>query len=186
MAHYKEILDEFTLLVENDDHWNLSRHGSGVYVFYLRKEALLPDCGLKIKFRRYKGRRIFYSGSSNRLYSRLIRGHLKHGGVSTIRRTIGALFGFVSQLRYPNSKSKTTRFSVEEEQVITDWIRNNIIIQVYFTKDYKALETWIIKEFLPPGNLSQVKDRRNLDLRKLISCNRKPAVVIRSIQPAKG
>lgn len=110
---------------------------------------------------------------------------------STIRKSIGCLMGFKlkSDNMYSSSLSSKKRFNDMEEQVITEWMRKNLMVLYYANNDFKINGQELMKTYNPPLNLQGNFHKVNAEYRKQLSALRtgtnlsNPAVTPEMTQP---
>ena len=110
---------------------------------------------------------------------------------STIRKSIGCLMGFKlkSDNMYSNSLSPKKRFNDMEEQVVTEWMKKNLMILYYANNDFKNAGQELMKVYNPPLNLQGNFYKVNAEYRKQLSALRavtnlsNPAIVPEMTQP---
>lgn len=128
----------------------------GVYIVLIRDLTTLPNQGFDISCKTFKGLDVVYVGRSiSNLRNRIWNRHLgKVSGNSTLRQSLGCLFGFK---QYPRDKENLEndfiRFSKENEIKLTAWMKNNFLFYYYPCADFKLVESVLIKMFNPPLNL---------------------------------
>lgn len=111
---------------------------------------------------------------------------------STIRKSIGCLMGLKlkSENMYSDSLSSKKRFNDMEEQVVTEWMKRNLMVLYYANNDFKKNGQELMKEYNPPLNLQGNFYKVNAEYRKQLSALRtganlsNPAVVPEMTQPS--
>jgi len=111
---------------------------------------------------------------------------------STIRKSIGCLIGFKlkSDNMYSDSLSSKKGFNDMEEQLVTEWMKKNLLVLYYTNNDYKNAGQELIKVYNPPLNLQGNFYKVNAEYRKQLSALRtganlsNPAVVPEMAQPS--
>ena len=167
----QKILSEFAPFLPIVDDRHIIPKEKGVYMFLLKEGARLPKNAKGIRYESLFGMRVLYVGISSNIYKRLIRQHLRDGGISTLRKTLGVLWGY--QLILRSARSKKTRFSVEDEAELTEWMRKNTVF--YFLKSVRhvELEQDVIRHLRPVLNLKGNNDEINAKFRGTIKLQRK-------------
>ena len=81
-----------------------------------------------------------------------------NGGNSTLRKTLGSLFGYQKIPRDKNYQiNKKTKFGAEDENSLTAWMERNLLF-AYLANDKKdELESFLIDSLLPPLNVEGSK-----------------------------
>jgi hypothetical protein len=145
----------------------------GNYLVCLKSGVELPETSISPIFSDYHGLRVLYTGISKKLRSRYEMHFLKeNAGRSTLRLSLGVLFGYEQVPRDKNSNNGKTKFSLPDEKSLSDWMKENLIFFYCQNADYKCTEKELIKYFQPPLN----KDKRNsvnFEYRRLITTLRK-------------
>lgn len=156
---------------------------AGVYLIVLRPTATLPimtknlEMPLMSDFS-FNGEvyKVIYAGKSSKsLHARDYAQHFNGtAGRSTLRKSIGCLMGYKLIPRDANAplNGKTT-FNVEDENNLTEWMVNNLLLFYSVTNDFTNLEKELIKEYNPPLNLQGNFYKVNFNFRKKLSLLRK-------------
>ncbi len=149
-------MDEFAQLqAGRDTVANIpDRAEPGVYAIFARERDCLPSISIPPS-------ELVYIGLSGDLAQ---RNHFKakHSGFHSPRRSFGAILKDQLQLQAiprGSGRSKTNyrcyRFSDEDEQKLTDWMRANLEYAVCpYSGDIDALEANLIEGLEPPLNLT--------------------------------
>ncbi|WP_018669273.1 GIY-YIG nuclease family protein [Bacteroides gallinarum] len=68
----------------------------GNYIITLRKDSNLPNIGIDITFHTFQGMNVIYTGlAGNSLRNRDVKKHFNgNAGTSTLRKSLGCLFGY--------------------------------------------------------------------------------------------
>lgn len=147
-------------------------NSSGNYILCLKKNSTLPTVAIKPILTNFEGLEVIYTGlASGSLRTRDFRQHFKgnNAGRSTLRKSLGVLFGYKQIPRDSDPTTRKTKFNFEDEQKLSEWMCNNLVMYFLPTPDFKAIEIELINQFNPPLNL---KDNRNIisfDYRRLLS-----------------
>lgn len=144
------------------DPESLIAHSSGNYIICLRKGSRLPKISIQPTFTNLDGLQVIYTGiSSSSLRTRDYKQHFKgdNAGRSTIRKSLGVLFGYKQIHRDKNLNSGKTKFSQEDERKLSAWMCENLILYFFVTSDFNNIEHQLINHFNPPLN---IKDNKNL------------------------
>lgn len=102
---------------------------------------------------------MLYTGIASDLKRRIWTNHLHgNGGNSTLRKTLGSLFGYQKIPRDKNYQiNKKTKFGAEDENSLTAWMERNLLF-AYLANDKKdELESFLIDSLLPPLNVEGSK-----------------------------
>lgn len=111
---------------------------------------------------------------------------------STIRKSIGCLMGFKlkSDNMYSDFLSSKKRFNDMEEQLVTEWMKKNLLVLYYANNDCKNAGQELMKVYNPPLNLQGNFYKVNAEYRKQLSALRtgtnlpNPTVVPEMTQPS--
>lgn len=148
---------------------------AGNYVFLLRKGSQLPkvDIDPQIPEVTLNGNtyQAIYTGiASKNLRQRDYRTHFvgNNASRSTLRKTIGSLFGYDLILR-KESDTKHKRFKPDDEEKLTKWMISNLILVFVENADPEPLEEKLIAELNPPLNLDKNSNKVNKEFRALLS-----------------
>ena len=151
----------------------------GNYIVVLRDESNLPKdkIDIELKFSLYNNHRVIYTGISKDLRKRDIGNHLNGtGGSSTLRKSLGVLFGYQLYPRDKNNpKSKKTTFKIDDEEKLSTWMKNNLLFYHWANNESDNNEKVLINTYDPPLNLdkSQVsEDSENKAYRDAVSALR--------------
>jgi hypothetical protein len=144
----------------------------GNYIVCLRKGAKLPDVGIEFETIPYQGLKVIYTGIAGKsLRKRDYRQHFtgNNAGSSTLRKSIGSLFGFPKIARDKNADNGKTKFNQSDEMKLSEWMMKNLLL-FFKTNSYPdVLENELISTLNPPLILSKNKNFINLEFRKRLS-----------------
>jgi len=136
----------------------------GNYIVVLRKTAKMPDAAVTPVYKSYMGYDVVYTGiSSKSLRERDYKHHFtgNNAGRSTLRKSLGCLMGFKQIPRDNKKDNKKTKFGEKDEERLSDWMKENLLLFFSSQKDVKTLEERLIKEFNPPLNIQKNKEGKN-------------------------
>ena len=154
----------------------------GNYIIVLRNTSSLP---IKVQITTtpiltsfdYKEEKynVVYVGKSSK--SLRIRDYNQHftgtAGYSTIRKSLGCLLGFKLIPRDINSpQNGKTKFNETDESVLTEWMKDNLLLFHYANNDYADIEKELIRIYNPPLNLQGNFNKINFNFRKELSALR--------------
>lgn len=145
---------------------------SGNYILCLKKNSKLPIVSIKPIFTNFEGLQVLYTGiAGGSLRTRDFRQHFKgnNAGCSTLRKSLGVLFGYKQIPRDSDSNTGKTKFSNADELKLSEWMCNNLIMFFLPTSDYDKIEIELINHFNPPLNLKDNSNIINADFRRLLS-----------------
>ncbi len=146
----------------------------GNYLILLKENSNLPKTNALINWKYYKNKKVVYTGISNKsLRSRDFKQHFTGtAGNSTLRKSIGSMFGFKKIPRDKIDNGKT-KFNKDDENKLTQWMKNNLELHYFTNQTPDKYEQELIDIFNPPLNLSKNKNIVNLEFRKELSQLRK-------------
>lgn len=152
----------------------------GNYLVTIRDIKALPTLGYKVVTRQYKGQELIYTGiSKTDLFKRIWKSHVYGtAGRSTLRRTLGSLFGYAPIPRDKNNPDNgKIRFNEEDEAALTAWIRENLVFHILQNDAPGDLEKKLIRSLNPPLNLDENDNPVNQEFRAALSerRSRKPS-----------
>lgn len=153
----------------------------GNYIVTLRKGTSLPDIGVTPIFTIFQNMNVIYTGvAGTSLQDRDIKKHFKgSAGSSTLRKSIGCLFGYKLIPRDNQfKKNKKTKFSKEDESQLSTWMTHNLLLFYYPNTDYISLEERLIQKYNPPLNLDKNLNPINKECRAKLS-------LLRNIAPCQ-
>ena len=169
-------LNDFAPFVPNEERPGSISRKPGVYIVLIRDLTSFPNCGYDISCKKFKGLNVVYVGmSKSNLYKRIWNRHLgKVSGNSTLRQSLGALFGFKQFPRdKDNLENDFIRYSEENEAWLTDWMKDNLIFYYYPCDDCDLVESALIKLFNPLLCLDGDLAVENAQLRAFIQVSRR-------------
>jgi hypothetical protein len=170
----KSVLESFKLnrFDPKVDSENKVANSSGNYIICLRRNSKLPSVSITPIMTTFEGLNVIYTGiASLSLRTRDYRQHFKgnNAGRSTLRKSLGALFGYNQIARDINSDSNKTKFNNYDEEKLTEWMHSNLLMFFLPTVDYNAIELSLINLFNPPLNLKDNHNTINAGYRRLLS-----------------
>ena len=156
---------------------------AGNYVFLLRKGSHLPKVDIEPKIPEVtldgNTYQAIYTGiASESLRKRDYRNHFVDNDASrsTLRKSIGSLFGYDLILR-KESDTKHKRFQPADEEKLTEWMMSNLLLAFVENAAPKPLEEKLIAELNPPLNLEKNTNMVNKEFRALLSKLRRRPVI---------
>jgi hypothetical protein len=156
---------------ETGKETNIPDH-PGNYIVCLRPGAMMPDVGIKFKNIDYKGLQVIYTGiAGTSLRKRDYRQHFtgNNAGSSTLRKSLGSLFGFKKIPRDKAPGSRKTKFNETDEIKLSKWMKENLILYFAVNDDPDSNERGLINLYNPPLNISKNKNTINKEFRGLLS-----------------
>lgn len=156
---------------------------AGNYVFLLRKGSQLPKVDIEPKIPEVtldgNTYQAIYTGiASKSLRRRDYRAHFigNDASRSTLRKSIGSLFGYDLILRKENDK-RHKKFKPNDEEKLTKWMKNNLLLAFVENADPESMEDKLIAELNPPLNLDKNDNTVNAEFRALLSKLRRRHVI---------
>lgn len=154
------------------DNEKIIADSSGNYILCLRTTSKLPNVSVKPTLTIFEGLQVIYTGiAGGSLRSRDYRQHFKgnNAGRSTLRKSLGVLFGYKQIPRDKDPNTGKTKFGNTDEQELTNWMCDNLIMFFLPTSNYDSVEIKLINHFNPPLNLKDNHNSINADFRQLLS-----------------
>jgi len=151
----------------------------GNYIVCLRKGSKLPDVGIEFEMKPYQGFKVIYTGiAGTSLRKRDYRQHFtgNNAGSSTLRKSLGSLFGYPKIARDKNASNGKTKFNISDEIKLSEWMMKNLLLYFKTNSNPDELENELITTLNPPLNLSKNMSLRNKEFRNKLSELRKKKV----------
>ncbi|WP_282126250.1 GIY-YIG nuclease family protein [Marinifilum flexuosum] len=146
----------------------------GNYIIVLKPNKKLPEIGKNYTCKTIDNKKIIYTGISNKsLRCRDYKQHFNgNAGNSTLRKSIGSLFGWKKIPRDQINNGKT-KFNTEDEDRLSKWMKQNLDLYFLANPTPKEKEVELINQLNPPLNLSKNKNNENAEFRAELSRLRK-------------
>lgn len=144
----------------------------GNYIMCLKNGSSLPDVGVPCEMQTFKDMEVIYTGIAGKsLRKRDYRQHFKgnNAGRSTLRKSLGSLFGYPKIPRDKDPNTGKTKFNEADERRLSEWMQANIILFYASNANPEVLENELISELNPPLNLSKNSNIKNRAFRKNLS-----------------
>lgn len=144
----------------------------GNYILCLRKNSKLPKITTPITLTKFEGLDVIYTGiAGSSLRKRDYKQHFigNNAGRSTLRKSIGVLFGYRLIPRDKNPNTGKTKFKLEDEIELSKWMHLNLVLYFLPNKDFNKIETKLINYFNPALNLKDNSNKINADFRFILS-----------------
>jgi hypothetical protein len=145
----------------------------GNYIICLKKKATLPTVVVvSPAFREFAGLKVIYTGIASRsLRSRDYKQHFtgNNAGRSTLRKSLGVLFGYKQVPRDRDPLTGKTKFFEKDEEQLSKWMQSHLVMYFLPATDFLTNERKLIAHFNPPLNLQGNHGLRNLEYRRLLS-----------------
>jgi|SRR6185312_3102790 len=153
------------------DNETIITNSPGNYILCLRKNSKLPPVSIKPILTSFEGLQVIYTGiASGSLRTRDFRQHFKgnNAGRSTLRKSLGVLFGCRQIPRDSDPNTGKTKFSNADEVKLSEWMCNNLIMFFLPTSHFDSIEIELINYFNPPLNLKDNNNIINSEFRLLL------------------
>lgn len=140
----------------------------GNYIVTIRDIKALPILGHQIETQQFRGQELIYTGITKKdLHHRIWKSHIgSHAGRSTLRLTLGCLFGYTLIPRdKSNPNNGHVRFNADDERELRGWMKENLVFYILPNDDPKQMESDLIQQFNPPLNLSENDNPVNQEFR---------------------
>ena len=150
----------------------------GNYIICLNKNSKLPDIGIKPEVKKFDELEVIYTGiAGTSLRKRDFKQHFtgNNAGTSTLRKSLGSLFGYDKIPRDKDPNTGKTKFKNDDELRLSNWMNSNLTLYFLSNLNHNEMENELIKEFNPPLNLSKNKSDINQSYRKELSRLRRNA-----------
>lgn len=154
------------------DHQKVIADSSGNYILCLKKNSKLPIISFTPILTIFEELEVVYTGVTKiSLRKRDYKQHFtgNNAGASTLRKSLGVLFGYEQIMRDKSPNNDKTKFSKEDEQKLSEWMYNNLVIFFLPNTNFDQVEIELINHFNPPLNLKSNKNLINSDFRQLLS-----------------
>lgn len=172
---YNEILwNKFDPKIDDPDQIPDER---GVYIICAKQMDCLPTGMIGLKYTLLNGLPALYVGISGRKTSKKFglrsRDYENHfNGIarkSTLRKSIGVLFGYKKKHSDGEIGTKKYRFIDEDEEKLSTWMKENLILHFLTSHTPEKLEIKLIDYYAPPLNIRGNRRTENIDFRKSLS-----------------
>ncbi len=144
----------------------------GNYIVCLKKGSTLPNIGESCTMKTYNKLNVIYTGIAGKsLRKRDYRQHFtgNNAGSSTLRKSLGSMFGYAKIARDKDPSNGKTKFKETDEIKLSEWMQSNLVL--YYKSNFlpDELEIELISELNPPVNLSKNSNIINLKFRERLS-----------------
>ena len=165
-------VNEFDLFDPKTDDSEKIPDCPGNYIVCLTEGAELPDIGESCTMKTLHGLNVIYTGIAGkslrkRDYSQHFNGN--NAGRSTLRKSLGSMFGYTKIARDSDPSTGKTKFTETDEVKLSEWMQSNLVLYFKINKEPNSLENSLISEFNPPLNLSKNSNIVNQQFRKRLS-----------------
>ena len=171
---------DLTLSIKNDFKlFDPEKHSSnhipdkpGNYIICLKKNSHLPNIVVDYEMKLYQDLRVIYTGiAGTSLRKRDYKQHFtgNNAGGSTLRKSIGSMFGYAKIARDIDPSNGKTKFNEIDEIKLSKWMKSNLILFFKPNLELNEIECQFIDEFNPPLNLAKNSNSINKEFRKRLS-----------------
>jgi len=167
-----KLTDNFTLFDPSKNSSNDIPDNPGNYIVCLKKGSKLPDIGVACEMKIYQNLNVIYTGIAGKsLRKRDYRQHFtgNNAGSSTLRKSLGSLFGYSKIARDKDPSNGKTKFKENDEIKLSEWMKSNLVLYFKSNLNPNLLEDELIKELNPPLNLSKNNNNENIEYRSKLS-----------------
>ncbi|MBU3109807.1 GIY-YIG nuclease family protein [Clostridium gasigenes] len=155
---------------------------AGAYLICAKGVNVLPERMKQLEYKFVNELPVIYVGIAGRPTSRVkslrnrdFKNHFNGTArTSTLRKSIGILFGFEKEFENPNNNLKY-KFTNRHEDQLSKWMKDNLVMNFVAIDNPMEFELYIIKTYEPPLNLKDNKSERNKVFRKELSILRTTA-----------
>ena len=144
----------------------------GNYIVCLKRGSKLPDIGVSFTMKTYKELNVIYTGIAGKsLRKRDYKQHFtgNNAGSSTLRKSLGSMFGYPKIARDKDPSNGKTKFNETDEIRLSEWMKSNLVLYFKSNSSPDELENELISELNPPLNLSKNSNIINQQFRKRLS-----------------
>ena len=148
----------------------------GNYILCLKSNSKLPPVSVVPSFSTFDKLDVIYTGiARGSLRSRDYRQHFRgnNAGRSTLRKSLGVLFGYKQIPRDSDLANGKTKFADTDEATLTEWMNRNLIMYFLPNSNFDQIELELIAHFNPPLNLKGNNNIVNKEFRQFLSGFRK-------------
>ncbi len=164
--------NNFTLFDPNKHTSNDIPDNPGNYIVCLKNGSELPYIEIPYEMKTYQGLNTIYTGIAGKsLRKRDYKQHFigNNAGSSTLRKSLGSMFGYVKIARDRDPSNGKTKFKESDEIKLSDWMQSNLVLYFKSNLNPNDLEDELISELNPPLNLSKNSNIINQEFRKKLS-----------------
>jgi hypothetical protein len=172
--HYSSFksLQEFEFFdPEKHDYEHISDN-PGNYIVCLKKGSKLPDIGELCTMKTYHELNVIYTGIAGKsLRKRDYRQHFtgNNAGSSTLRKSLGSMFGYSKIARDKDPRNGKTKFNKTDEIKLSEWMQYNLVLYFKSNLHPDNFEDELIIELNPPLNLNKNSNIINQKFREKLS-----------------
>ena len=162
----------FTLFDPSKHSSNDIPDNPGNYIVCLRRGSKLPDIGTDYVMKAFQKLNVIYTGIAGKsLRKRDYRQHFtgNNAGSSTLRKSLGSLFGYPKIARDKDPSNGKTKFKERDEIQLSEWMQSNLMLYFKSNLNPDSFENELIEELNPPLNLSKNKNIVNREFRSKLS-----------------
>jgi hypothetical protein len=154
------------------EEYNKVHDCPGNYIMCLKANSELPTLSIQPVLTKFNGLKVIYTGiASKSLRKRDYKQHFQgnNAGRSTLRKSLGVLFGYPLIPRDKDPLTGKTKFPDADEAKLTEWMCKNLVMYFLPTSSYVDTELELIRHFDPPLNLKDCSFGENTSFREMLS-----------------
>lgn len=170
-----DISDKFICFDPHTNELGAIPDTAGNYLICLRSGSKLPQYLNTPILTKHNDLMVIYTGiASKSIRKRDYRQHFRsnNAGMSTLRKSLGVLMKFKLIPRDKNPNSGKTKFCLEDELLLSEWMNNNLLLFYLPNSNFREYEILLINYFNPPLNLKDNKNEINTEFRQELSALR--------------
>jgi hypothetical protein len=148
------------------------RNLPGNYIICLKPNSKLPKSNFDYKTSKFNSLEVLYTGIAGKsLRTRDYKQHFtgNNAGFSTLRKSLGSLFGLKKVPRDKDPSNGKTKFGLTDEMKLSKWMKQNLIIFHAKNSNPESNELALINKYNPPLNLSKNTNELNKEFRENLS-----------------
>ena len=165
-------IKEFELFAPEKHDYEHIPDNPGNYIVCLKKGSKLPDIGESCSMKTYHELNVIYTGIAGKsLRKRDYRQHFtgNNAGSSTLRKSLGSMFGYSKIARDKDPSNGKTKFKETDEIKLSKWMNSNLVLYFKSNLHPDNLEDELILEQNPPLNLSKTSNTITRKFREKLS-----------------
>lgn len=168
--------EEFELFDPKYSDYKCIPDNPGNYIVCLKEGSELPNIGESYTMKTFRELNVIYTGIAGKsLRKRDYKQHFtgNNAGSSTLRKSLGSMFGYTKIARDKDPSNGKTKFYEADEIKLSEWMHSNLLLFFRSNLYPDNLENELINELNPPLNLSKNSNIINQKFRKKLSELRK-------------
>lgn len=144
----------------------------GNYIICLKTNSSLPKIAFNPEFTTFGDLDVLYTGiAGTSLRKRDFKQHFtgNNAGGSTLRKSLGCLFGYKLIPRDKDPNTGKSKFNFNDEEELTKWMLSNLVMYFLPNLSYNEIESLLITYFNSPLNLMGNENIINKEFRTNLS-----------------